>query len=68
MITSTDGAKPRIKNDPANYRTRASLASAPVRSMEKTARNLDRESAFFTAPIDGAGYIRFDLAPSKDND
>jgi hypothetical protein len=66
LITTTDGTKPRIKNNPANYRTRASLASAPIRDRESPSTSNDREHAFFTAPIDEAGYIRFDLAPSKD--
>lgn len=66
MTTTTDNARPMIKNDPENYRTRASLASAPTRSREVTAPAHDSESAFVTAPIDEAGYIRFDLVPSQD--
>jgi len=67
MSKQTETFRPRIKNDPANYRTRASLASAPIRERDTAAPRPDRHREFMTAPIDAAGYIHFGkLIPPRD--
>jgi len=64
MSKETETSRPRIKNDPANYRTRASMASAPIRERDAASPRPDRYREFLTAPIDAAGYIRFGKAQS----
>jgi len=59
MSEKPDTSRPKIKNDPANYRTRSSLASAPDRGLEVERARGDRHREFMTAPIDAAGYIHF---------
>jgi hypothetical protein len=54
---NSEAPRPRIKNDPATYRTRASLASAPPRDGRESPKSRDINRAFLTAPIDAAGYI-----------
>jgi len=67
MSKETETFRPRIKNDPANYRTRASLASAPTRDRGEPSTRPDRHREFLTAPIDAAGYIHFGkLIPPRD--